>query len=176
MIRTEKTWRRGVLVALVAVGASFGGASSAMATGTDKTENLILATGVLDGQNEIVVCLDIVSGTLKGFVINTNTRKFFAQYTAPSVATDLNVAKGRNPKYSLVTGISTFRPTGAGKLGQCVIYVAEETSGNMVAYGVPWENAAMSRTQNINAAFVKIGVVKVGAGGPAAGGAVPAGP
>ncbi|MEX2187110.1 MAG: hypothetical protein WD875_09965 [Pirellulales bacterium] len=176
MIRTEKTWRRGVVIALVAAAATVVGASNASATGTDKTENLILATGLLDGQNEMVVCLDIVSGTLKGFVINTNSRQFFAQYTAPSVAADLNVAKGRNPKYSLVTGISTFKPTGGGgRLGQCVIYVAEESSGNMVAYAVPWDPSAMSRNQPINAPFVKLGVVKVGAGGPAAGGAVPAG-
>lgn len=176
-IRTWKTWRRGVLAAVLAAAATLVGATSASATGTDKTENLILATGLLDGQNEIVVCLDIVSGTLKGFVINTNTRQFFAQYTAPSVATDLNVPKGRNPKYSLVTGLSSFKPTGGGgRLGQCVIYVAEETSGNMVAYAVPWDPSAMSRNQKINMAFFKIGVVKVGAGGPAGAGATEVGP
>jgi hypothetical protein len=176
MVRTEKTrrsWATKLMAAVLAVAACLSSASTASATGTDKSENLILATGILDGGNEIVVCLDIVSGTLKGFVINTNTRKFFAQYTAPSVATDLNVPKGRNPKYTLVTGLAAFKAGGGVKLGQCVIYVAEESSGNMVAYAVPWDAGAMSRTANVNAAFVKIGVVKVGAGGPAApGGAV----
>jgi hypothetical protein len=180
MFRTEKstnnaakTRRHAVAIVLAVAAVGTATASPVLATGTDKTENLILATGLLDGQNEIVVCLDIVSGTLKGFVINTNTRQFFAQYTAPSVATDLNVAKGRNPKYSLVTGVSGFKPgPGGARLGQCVVYIAEESSGNMVAYAVPWDPSAMSRGgAKINAAFVKIGVVKVGAGGPAAGGA-----
>lgn len=177
MVRTEKStiraWRRPLAVVFTAVAAFAASASTASATGTDKSENLILATGLLDGQNEIVVCLDVVSGTLKGFVINTNTRQFFATYTAPSVAGDLNVAKGRDPKYSLVTGMAGFKPgPGGAKLGTCVIYVAEESSGNMVAYAVPWDSGAMSRAgAKINAAFVKIGVVKVGTGGPAAGGA-----
>jgi hypothetical protein len=179
MVRTEQSnhrfaiLRRSLLTTAVAVAACLAIGTTARATGTDKTENLILATGVLDGQNEIIVCLDIVSGSLKGFVINTNTRQFFATYTAPSVATDLNVAKGRNPKYSLVTGMAGFKPgPGGAKLGQCVIYVAEESSGNMVAYAVPWDAGAMSRAgAKINVQFVKIGVVKVGAGGPAAGGA-----
>jgi hypothetical protein len=157
MIRTEKTrrsWATKLMVAVLAVAGCMTGASTASATGTDKSENLIIATGILDGGN-------------------TNTRKFFAQYTAPSVATDLNVPKGRNPKYTLVTGLAAFKAGGGVKLGQCVIYVAEESSGNMVAYAVPWDAGAMSRTANVNAAFVKIGVVKVGAGGPAAaGGAV----
>jgi hypothetical protein len=173
MIRTEKTWHRGIVVASLAAAAALVGASNASATGTDKTENLILATGVLDGRNEMVICLDIVSGTLKGFVINTNSRQFFAEYTAATVAADLDVPKGRNPKYSLVTGISDFKPTGAGgRLGQCVIYVAEETSGNMVAYAAPWDPSAMSRNQPVKVPFVKLGVVKVGAGGPAGAGAV----
>lgn len=173
MFRTEKNWRRGVLLGVVAAAAALDCGSTAMATGTDKTENIILATGLLDAQNEMVVCLDIVSGTLNGYVINTNTRKFFAQYTAPSVATDLNVPKGRNPKYSLVTGVSSFKPTGAGgRLGQCVVYIAEETSGNMVAYAVPWDPAAMSRSQPFKANFVNLGLVKIGAGGPTGPGAV----
>ena len=172
--RTLKSWRYAGVAVLAAFLTCFAAASPVSATGTDKTQNLILATGLLDGQNEIVVCLDVVSGTLKGFVINTNTRQFFATYTAPSVAGDLNVAKGRDPKYTLVTGMSGFKPgPGGAKLGQCVIYVAEESSGNMVAYAVPWDAGAMSRAgAKINAAFVKIGVVKVGSGGPAAGGAV----
>jgi hypothetical protein len=179
MVRTEQsnhrqaTLRRRVFSGLLAVAACLATASTASATGTDKTENLILATGLLDGRNEIIVCLDIVSGTLKGFVINTNSRQFFATYTAPSVAADLNVPKGRNPKYSLVTGTADFKTAGGAKLGTCVIYVAEESSGNMVAYACPWDSGAMSRASaKINVQFVKLGVVKVGAGGPAAGGAV----
>jgi hypothetical protein len=174
MKRSRTIWQ-GALAAASLAAALFFGATPASASGTHASENLIMSTGFVDAQVEMVVCLDIVSGTLTGYVINPNTRKFFATYTTRAVTTDLGVAKGKNPKYAMVTGVAQFKPGAGGqRLGGCVVYITEETSGNMVAYAVPWDPGAVGTARPINAQFVKLGAVKVGSGGPRTGAAAAA--
>ena len=56
-----------------------------------------------------------------------------------NVTRDLPAANSKNPHYRMVSGVANIRQNiAAGPLAQSVIYVAEVTSGQLVAYGVPW--------------------------------------
>ena len=82
--------------------------------------------------------LDPLTGELRGAVLSPRKAKFVARYAYPSVAKDFEAAK--NPKFLMVTGLGEIRPIGpSGRAAHCVLYVAEVTSGRVVAYGVPWD-------------------------------------
>ena len=134
----------------------------AFASATHGTENLTAATGLLDSGAEAIVYLDHVTGELTGYVLSTTTWAVVGNYHHPRVSQDLQLANVKNPKYTLVTGATAFKPKGANRLGSCVVYVAEETTGMMVAYGMPWDTGSMTRTTPINRPFVKLaGPLKV---------------
>jgi hypothetical protein len=134
------------------------------ATATHGTESVTMATGSLEVGLEAVVVLDHVTGELTGYVTNPNNGKFFARYTYANVNGDLQLAKGKNPKYTVTTAAMPFKPSGTNRLGQCVIYVAEETSGNIVAYGIPWNPGKKSSNDISQGNFVKLDTAKVGTG------------
>jgi hypothetical protein len=115
------------------------------ATATQSTENLTAATGFLDQNAEAIIYLDHVTGELSAHVINTNSWQIFASYNYKGVNADLGVAASKNPKYSLVTGLLSFKPKGQNRLASCVVYVAEEATGQFAAYGIPWESSMMNR-------------------------------
>jgi hypothetical protein len=173
MKRAWNHWQGALGLAALALVTWTTSGSQVDAASTHSSENMILATATLDGQVEMVVALDIVSGTLSGHVMNTNTRKFFGSYVTRTVNADLQVPKGKSPKYTLVTGGASFKANAAGgRLGSCVIYIAEENSGNLMAYAVQWESSILNTPKGFNnQPFIKLGMVKVGAGGPKAGGA-----
>jgi hypothetical protein len=127
------------------------------ATTTHSTDNLIAATGFVESDAEAVIFLDAVTGELTAHVINTNTGKLFASFNQKSVTTDVGAGAVKNPKYTLVTGVTNFKPFGTNRMASLVIYVAEETTGQFVAYGVPWPGGAMTRPPAPKpGAFVKI--------------------
>lgn len=134
----------------------------AFASATHGSENLTAATGLVDSGAEAVIYLDHVTGELTGYVLSTTTWAVVGNYHHPRVNQDLQLANVKNPKYTLVTGATAFKPKGANRLGSCVVYVAEETTGMMVAYGMPWDTGSMTRTTPINRPFVKLaGPLKV---------------
>jgi hypothetical protein len=64
-----------------------------------------------------------------------------------NVTTDLGVDLAKGPKYLLVSGVNNFkRVAGVPQFGTSVIYVAELTSGKVVAYGVPWQRQNRNST------------------------------
>ncbi|MEX0585322.1 MAG: hypothetical protein WD176_01670 [Pirellulales bacterium] len=130
------------------------------ATATHSTENLTAATGFVDQDAEAVIYLDHVTGELNAYVINTNNYKLFAAFNYKAVNSDLGLANVKNPKYSLVTGVSNFKPSGLNRLAGCVVYVAEESSGQFVAYGMPWKGGAMAAGTPIKANFIKLATGK----------------
>jgi hypothetical protein len=108
------------------------------AVATDHTDRFAIATGALDDVTEAVYYLDFATGDLRAAVISPVTRRFNAFFHANVVA-DLGVDLARNPKFLLVTGNTFFRANaGALQPGNSIVYVAEVTSGKMVAYNVPW--------------------------------------
>lgn len=128
------------------------------ATATDRIDNFAMATGALDDDTEALFYLDFVTGDLKATALSPIARKFFASFSA-NVANDLGVDLAKNPKYSMVTGMSVFR-RGGGPVqpGNAVVYVAELTSGKVAAYMVPWSQAYANAGRPIHAKLTLLDV------------------
>jgi hypothetical protein len=108
------------------------------AVATHGQDNFAIATGPLDENVEGLFVLDAITGDLKGAAMNIQTRRFNTWYEY-NVARDLPGSGGKAPQYRLVTGITNIRQVvAAGQLGRTVLYVADATTGQVMAYGVPW--------------------------------------
>jgi hypothetical protein len=125
------------------------------AFGSDSSENVTLCTVPLDAGLEAVVVLDHITGELTGAVMSPKSGQFFGLYKYQGVNKDLG-ALGKSPKYTMVSGaIELQNQTGAGRYANGVIYIAEETSGQTVAYGMPWIPSAKSNPKPFNQPFRK---------------------
>ncbi|MBI3838607.1 MAG: hypothetical protein HY288_11830 [Planctomycetia bacterium] len=108
------------------------------AVATHGQDNFAICTGPMDSDVEAVFVLDFVTGDLKAAALNVQTRRFNTLFEY-NVVRDFPATNTKNPHYRMVTGITNIRQVvAAGQLGNAVVYVAEVTSGQMVAYGVPW--------------------------------------
>ncbi len=105
------------------------------ASATHGQENFAMCTGAIDPEVEAVYLLDFVTGDLKAAVLSINTRMFNTFYTH-NVSKDFGSVK--NPKYLMVSGNADMRRQLAVPVGSGVIYIAEMTSGQLAAYGLPW--------------------------------------
>lgn len=140
-----------VPVALVALLAGFFGASlryppPAYAMTANGSDRKSLATVPLDSGMEAVVALDHITGDLTGYVIDRFTGKFIIQYRH-NVVSDFPLRPGRHPRFIMVAGLADFRQfTSNDRLADGVIYVTEENSGQVVAYGLPWNTQFRAST------------------------------
>ena len=103
------------------------------ANGNDKFSMVTVpCTGIAD--TEAVFVLDHLTGILRGAVINNQTGRFTHQYYQ-IVASDFPEQRNAGkPEYAMVSGQAQFaggNPSPA--LG--AIYIAEKSSGRVVAYG-----------------------------------------
>lgn len=128
------------------------------AHGTDKKS---MITVPLDGGMEAVVALDHITGDLTGYVLDRYSGKFFMQFR-DNVAKDLPIAKGKMPRFLMVAGEADFRQfTGNERIADGVIYVSEESSGQVNAYGIPWNSQfRASNTPPQTRHFVKLDFAK----------------
>ncbi len=127
--------------------------------------NLSMATTPVESGLEMLVLLDHATGELTGYVHNQINGKFFAKFTYADVGKDLGVNKSKKPKYIMVTGQTQFRPSGgSNRPGECVVFVAEEGSGSVVAYGVPWNVGRKATTQLSQRKFVLLDKGPIGSG------------
>jgi hypothetical protein len=140
MANSRLTWTAIGLVVGLVVGLNVTGVWPQIpihATATHGQDNFAICTGVLDENVEGLFVLDSVTGELKGVAMNIQTRRFntFFEY---NVARDLPPGS-KNPQYRIVTGVTNIRQVvAAGQLARTVVYVAEASSGQVIAYGVPW--------------------------------------
>ena len=103
------------------------------------TEKKTIATVPLDAGMEAVVTLDHTTGDLTGYVLDRFTGKFFIQYRY-NLLKDFPQSQG---KFLLASGTADFRQvTGNERFANGVVYVAEEASGQVIAYGLPWNSQA----------------------------------
>ncbi len=129
------------LVAGLLIGLAVGGFlphAPLHAVATDHTDNFAIATGLVDDELEALFLLDFVTGSLKCAVLSTSTGKFTSLFET-SVMDDLGLKANQNAKFLMVTGAAGLRRQG-GQMqpGNSVVYVADTTSGRVVAYAVPW--------------------------------------
>ncbi|MEZ6114996.1 MAG: hypothetical protein R3C28_00240 [Pirellulaceae bacterium] len=114
------------------------------------SDNKTIATVPLDGGMEAVITLDHATGDLTGYVLDQFTGKFFVQYRY-NVTRDFG--NGRH-RYMLATGSADFRQiTGNQRMANGVVYVSEEASGQIVAYGMPWNPQLRNNQLWLAAAF-----------------------
>ncbi len=102
------------------------------------TEKKTMVTVPLDGGMEAVVALDHITCDLTGYVLDRFSGQFFIQYRY-NVAKDFPLRQGKLPRFVVVAGQADFRQfSGNERIADGVVYVAEEDSGQVVAYGIPW--------------------------------------
>ena len=111
--------------------AGFFKAAAIGATATHGTDSVIMCTGEVDVGIEAVYILDVVTGELKGGVLNVRSGKFSTAYSYSDVAKDLHADGVKNPKYLMVTGeAQASQGFGSnGRFGRSVLYIAEVNSG-----------------------------------------------
>jgi len=107
--------------------------SAGTASGTDKFSMVTVpVTGIAD--TEAVFVLDHLTGIMRGGQLNNSTGSFSHQFVH-NVGADFQVPPGEQiPSYVIVSGSAQIR---GGQAAQGAIYVAEKSSGAVIAYGFP---------------------------------------
>jgi hypothetical protein len=110
------------------------------------SERKTLVTVPLDAGIEAVVSLDHITGELTGYVLDRFSGNFFVQYRY-NVANDFPLRPGKKPRFLMVAGLADFQQfTSNERVGDGVVYVAEEGSGQVVAYAMPWNRQFRTST------------------------------
>ena len=106
-----------------------------------RSDSLSMATGAIEGQVEGLWLLDHVTGNLQCWVLNPRTGGVAAIYSK-NVTGDLAVGNVADADLMMVTGVFLYdgRRLGNARPGQCICYVAEAKSGNVVGYGFFFNN------------------------------------
>ncbi|MFM7166623.1 MAG: hypothetical protein ACKO3T_15400 [Planctomycetaceae bacterium] len=110
-------------------------AQAPVANGNDKFSMITVPlqeTGVPEG----VFVLNNLTGMLVGGAINESTSKFANRYVH-NVAADFQTGNTPDPRYAIVTGPANLRSSGGVQPAFGIIYVAELSSGRVIAYGFP---------------------------------------
>jgi hypothetical protein len=121
------------------------------AVATDRLESFAMATGYVDEGVEAVYFLDFLTGDLNAAVIGPSQAGGFAVtgLYSTNVLQVLNIDAGKNPKFLMVTGLADLARGGrAGaqtRPARAVVYVAEVTTGQAVAFGILWNPTLHSR-------------------------------
>jgi hypothetical protein len=152
-MRRKSPVRRKVLIAraLVAVGAvamvaDVGGTLPRLhAQAGYGSENVTIATlSVRPPQFrrlDMVVVLDHGAGELSAYLLDPATRRFLVQYKRKEVYRDFDLPRTRVAKFGMITGWAEMRPLNGYQFAPGAIYITEETTGQMIAYGVPFSRS-----------------------------------
>jgi hypothetical protein len=123
--------------------------TSLHAMATDRVDTYAMATGPVDEDVEALFLLDFLTGDLRALVIGKQAGGFSGFYNF-NVANHLGIDPSKNPRYMMVTGVSSIRRGGSRmQLSRCVVYVAEVTSGKVGAYAIPWNPSMAAAGQKM---------------------------
>jgi hypothetical protein len=163
MSRAWNTNRGLWLLVGLAVGFVVGGLwpdSPLHAVATAQQDSFAIATSPVDGSSEAVFFLDFLTGDLKAAVLSPQNGKFLSFFSY-NILNDLGVDTTKEPKYLMVTGVNDFKRTaGTAQLASCVVYVAEVTSGKVVAYGLPWSKQRSTDLRPFEASLIPLDVAQ----------------
>ena len=98
-----------------------------------------MVTVPIEGANisEAVFVLDHLNGILRGGYLN-DQRGVFSHSYIHNVGADFQVRPGaKEPKYAIAAGSANLASSGGNQPARGIIYVAEKSSGAVVAYGLP---------------------------------------
>lgn len=151
------------------------------AAATDRAENLVMTTAVIDQGVEAVFVLDAMTGTLRGaapgkkmgfqsfweYNVGPDILAFINEYNAglkagttrrggPAARPEIQVPQ--TPKYLLASGLADIPLTGAReKPAASLLYVTEANTGVGIAYMIPWSGPAHSAGQPYKAGLTRWG-------------------
>lgn len=141
------------------------------AVATDRSENILLATGLVDDQIEAVFFLDSMTGLLRAAVPSLREmapyQAMWEANAGADLATAIQVAntalaraggKGapprppiqppQTPRFLMVTGLMDIRQGSARmRPSRSVVYVAEANTGIVMTYVLPWSLQMHSTNQ-----------------------------
>lgn len=110
------------------------------AVATDRYDTFAIATGYVDDGIEAVYFLDFLTGDLRAAVLSRQVPTQFNAFFERNIIQDLGVDPAQNPKYLMVTGLANIRQGGSRQRpSAAVVYIAEITTGQVAAYGIPWD-------------------------------------
>jgi len=129
------------------------------ATATDRSENIVMATGYVDDMVEAVFVLDSLTGMLHAAVPSLQRMQDYQAVWQANVGADMVTAiqlvnkatagKGaaakpaiqapQTPRFVMTTGLLDIRQ-GAARMrpSRCVVHVAEANTGIIMTYLLPW--------------------------------------
>lgn len=167
MFRVRKIRRISYMAAGLAVavglilGLTIGGLwpqTSLHAMATDRVDTFAIATGLVDDDVEAVYFLDFLTGDLRALVMGKQAGGFCGFYTF-NVANHLGIDPAKNPRYLMVTGISSLRRGGSRmQLSRAVVYVAEVTTGKVAAYAIPWNPSMAAAGQTMRGNLIPVAI------------------
>jgi hypothetical protein len=114
----------------------------ALAAVTDRNDKFAMATtpvSILDTVEGVFV-LDFLTGRLTGAVLNAKAGVFGHAYFR-NVAADFKVDPTGNTNYAIVAGRAQLPSRGRVSMATGVVYVAELSSGRVIAYGFPYNES-----------------------------------
>lgn len=107
-------------------------------------DSMAIATGPIDDSAEGFFVLDFLTGELQCAVLNPRTMQLGGLFRH-NVVKDLGAELNKQSRYLMVTGgISPRSLRGRMNVAQCVVYVADTTTGRYAAYMLPWDPTAAS--------------------------------
>jgi hypothetical protein len=146
----------GLIIGLVTAG--LWPQTSLHAMATDRVDTFAVATGQVDEDVEAIYFLDFLTGDLKAMVMGRQAGGFCGYYNY-NVAAHLGIDPSKNPRYLMVTGVSSLRRGGSRmQLSRAVVYVAEVTSGKVGAYAVPWNPSMAAAGQRMVGNLIPVAV------------------
>ncbi len=104
----------------------------------DRNDKFAVVTAAVDATEfvEGVFVLDFLTGQLRGSILNPSAGAFAVLY-ARNIAADFNVNPNEPGTYAIVAGRTNLNAGGGSRPAASCIYIAELTSGKVVAYSFP---------------------------------------
>lgn len=129
------------------------------AVGNDRFDTFAIATGPLDADVEAIYFLDFLTGDLRAAAINPRMGKFNAFFQV-NILQAMSIDVAKNPKFLMITGVSSLRRGAGPQWGSSVVYVAETTTGVIGAFATPWAPQVANAGKTMTAPMVMLDMAK----------------
>jgi hypothetical protein len=127
----------------------------AHAVATHGSDNFAIATGLVDQQIEALFFLDYLTGDLRAAIVNRRNAQFTGYFQHNVMADFAGISD--QPKFLMVTGMAGLvRGAGPSQLGECLIYIAEASSGQVAAYAIPYNSTLQASGAPQRGGFIKV--------------------
>lgn len=132
----------------------FGQGTTVQASATHGEGNFAIATGFVDDSIEAFYFLDFLTGDLRAAAVSRRNGEFVAFFER-NIQQDFS-GGSKNPKYLMVTGMASIPPGRGQKIGNCLVYIAEASSGEVAAYALPWNSSLHAKGQAQRGEFLPL--------------------